>query len=41
VIRMVILTDQPTERLIFYPDEYQSAWMLNRMNSSEWNSFGQ
>jgi 20S proteasome subunit beta 1 len=25
VIRMVILTDQPTERLIFYPDEYQSA----------------
>jgi 20S proteasome subunit beta 1 len=25
VIRMVILTDSPTERLIFYPDEYQDA----------------
>ena len=26
VIRMVILTNQPTERLIFYPDEYQNEY---------------
>lgn len=26
VIRMVILTDEPTERLIFYPEEYRSEY---------------
>lgn len=26
VIRMVILSDEPTERLIFYPDEYASEY---------------
>lgn len=27
VIRMVILTDEPTERLVFYPDEYRTEYV--------------
>lgn len=26
VIRLAILTSQPTERLVFYPEEYQSEY---------------